>query len=248
MGGEVHEEAYEVKGTRCRNLWVEAGARGGGGRGMLIVGAHYDSCPGAPGADDNATGLASLIEIARALHSAPAARTVRLVAFVNEEPPWFQTESMGSLVHARGCAARAENISAMIALETMGYYTDAPVSQRYPWPLNYLYPDVGNFIGFVSNSGSRALVRAAVSSFRENARFPSEGGAPPGAISGVGWSDHWSFWQIGVPAIMVTDTAPFRYPQYHHPDDLPDKVDFDRLSRVTAGLIRVVADLAATLP
>jgi len=133
----------------------------------------------------------------------------------------------------------------MVSLETLGYYTDEPGSQQYPWPLARFYPSTGDFVAFVGNLGSRRLVRRAVASFRAHTRFPAEAGAFPSLLPGVGWSDHWSFWKIGVPAIMVTDTAPFRYPHYHASTDTPDRLDFDRLARVVAGLERTIADLAS---
>jgi len=167
-----------------------------------------------------------------------------IVAFVNEEPPYFQTEQMGSWVYARRCHERNEKITAMLSLETIGYYSDSPDSQKYPPPFNLLYPSTGNFIGFVGNTSSAALVRQVVGAFRQYEQFPSEGGAPPEAIPGVGFSDQWSFWQEGYPALMVTDTAMFRYPHYHQAEDTPDKIDFERMARVVRGLEKVIAVLA----
>src|SRR5262249_34621372 len=139
-------------------------------------------------------------------------QTIRFVFFVNEEPPYFQTDQMGSLVYARQLHNQNVNVTGMISLETIGYYSDAEASQRYPAGFGVLYPYVGNFIGFVGNPRSRSLVRRTVKAFRESADFPSEGVAAPSGLTGIGWSDHWSFWQQGYKAIMVTDTAPFRNP------------------------------------
>jgi Zn-dependent M28 family amino/carboxypeptidase len=211
---------------------------------ILVVGAHYDTVPGTPGANDNASGVAALLALARHFAGKETGRTLRLVAFANEEPGAFQTELMGSLVHARGCRARKENVVGMLSLETIGYYRDEPNSQKYPFPFDRLYPSTGNFIGFIGNTASRRLVRQTIASFRQHARFPSEGAALPGWIEGVGWSDHWSFWQAGYPALMVTDTAPFRYPHYHRAEDTPDKLDYGRLARVVKGMEAVVAELA----
>ena len=208
----------------------------------LVLGAHYDSAGAAPGANDNGTGVAALLEIARVL--APlrggAAKRVRIVFFVNEEPPFFKTERMGSLVYARRLAATGERVEAMLALETLGFYSDAPGSQHYPPPLGALYPSTGNFVAFVGTVGARPLVRRAVGDFRAAARFPSVGGTAPAFLSGIDWSDHWSFGEVGIAAIMVTDTAPFRYPYYHRVEDTPDKIDYPRLARVSLGLARVV--------
>jgi Zn-dependent M28 family amino/carboxypeptidase len=206
---------------------------------IVVVGAHYDSVEGTRGANDNGSGVAALLAAARAFaqRSDRPARTLRFVAFANEEPPYFQGSGMGSLVYARACRARGDRVVAMVSLETIGFYTDMPDTQHYPPPLGIAYPSTGNFIGFVGNVASRALVRRAISAFRETTRFPSEGAALPEWMPGVGWSDHWSFWQAGYPAIMVTDTAPFRYPHYHDASDLPDKLSYDRMARVVDGIV-----------
>lgn len=212
---------------------------------VLVIGAHYDTVGGCPGANDNATGIAAMIELARRFAGRPQARTVRFVAFANEEPPFFQTAQMGSVVYARTARARGDRITGMLALETMGYYSDAPGSQQYPVPeMAGLYPDVGNFIGFVSDDTSAGLLESAGEAFTEGTALPLQAAAMPAGLPGVGWSDHWSFWQVGYPALMVTDTAPWRYPWYHTADDTPDKIDFDRLAEVVRGLEYVVRALA----
>ncbi len=244
-GYAVAEQTFEANGQTVRNLEAERKGTTASEE-IVIVGAHYDSVPGSPGADDNATGVAAVLEIAKSFASGPAtAKTVRFVAFVNEEPPFFQTGEMGSRVCARRCRERNENVVAMLSLETIGYYADAEGSQKYPAPFGWFFPNRGDFIGFVGNFGSRALVRRAIGSFRAAAAFPSEGVAAPAALKGIGWSDQWAFWQEGYPALMVTDTAPFRNPNYHTTGDTPDTIDYDRLARVTAGLAGVVRDLAA---
>jgi Zn-dependent M28 family amino/carboxypeptidase len=151
---------------------------------------------------------------------------------------------MGSRVYARRCRQRGENVVAMLSLETIGFYSDAPGSQQYPPPFDRFFPSEGNFIGFVGNTASADLVARVIGSFRGHTKFPSEGIAAPEQIEGVGFSDQWSFWQEGYPAVMVTDTAMFRYPHYHRADDTPDKLDYDRTSRVVAGVTRVVRELA----
>jgi Peptidase family M28 len=246
-GHAVVRESFTAAAVDVHNLVVE---RRGATRPdeIVVVGAHYDSVMGSPGANDNATGVAALLEIARALVSQQPGRTVRCVFFVNEEPPFYLGDTMGSLVHARHATERGERIVAMLSLETIGYYTDAKRSQHYPFPFALFYPGTGNFVGFVGNLGSRSLVRRSVASFRGHTAFPSEGVAAPGWIPGIGWSDHWSFWQQGYPAVMVTDTALFRYGPYHTSEDTPDKVGYDHLSRVVAGLMGVVRDLAAGQP
>jgi Zn-dependent M28 family amino/carboxypeptidase len=244
MGYAVSSQVYTVQGTSVRNL--EA-VRGGTSLAeeIVLIGAHYDTVSGSPGANDNASGVAALIEIARLLAANQLARSVRFVAFVNEEPPFFYTWKMGSHRYARRAHERGDNITAMLALETIGYYSDADGSQQYPNPVYaWLYPSTGNFIGFVGNLASRKLVRQCLGTFRRHSAFPSEGIAAPGRMMGIHWSDHWSFWQEGYAAVMVTDTALFRYPHYHASTDLPDRIDYERLARVVEGLVKVTVDLA----
>ncbi len=212
---------------------------------VVVVGAHYDSMPGTPGADDNASGVAVMLELARLLADRPLDRTVRFVGFVNEEAPFFKDEGMGSLVYARAAAAAKTDIVAMLSLEMLGCYDDRPGSQAYPAPLSLFYPDTGDFVAFVGDLGARGLVRQATRLFREHARFPSEALAGPARLPGVDFSDHWSFRQAGFPAIMVTDTAFYRNPRYHEPTDAADTLDYDRMARVARGLAEVVAGLAA---
>src|SRR5438034_6192348 len=206
-------DSYETHGQACHNIETEIpGARPE----VLLIGAHYDSVFGSPGANDNGTGMAATLALARRFASAKPKHTLRFVAFVNEEPPYFLSGEMGSLVYAGRCKVRGDKIFAMISLETIGYFSDAPNSQTYPSPgLGVFYPRVGNFIGFVSNVQSRALLRRVITLFRKHAKIPSEGATLPAFIPGVSWSDQWSFWQHGYPGLMVTDTAPFRYPHYH---------------------------------
>ncbi len=229
--GEVRNVEVEIKG----------GARA---TEIIVVGAHYDSVLGAPGANDNGSGVAAVLELARLMREDKLERTLRFVAFVNEEPPFFKSQAMGSRHYARRSKERGENIVAMFSLETIGYYSDRPGSQRYPFPLSFFYPSTGNFIAFVSNLSSRRLLHEALAAFRRHAEFPSEGVAAPAFIPGVDWSDHWSFWKEGYPALMVTDTAPYRYPHYHTAQDTPDKVDYERLARVVTGLHPMVRELA----
>jgi len=244
VGYEVARQEYEVWGVKCDNLEVEIAGSTRADE-IVIVGGHYDTVPGSPGANDNGSGVAATLALARAFAGSSPERTLRFVAFVNEEPPYFQSEEMGSLVYARRSRERDENVVAMLSMETIGYFSDEPGSQQYPPGFRLFYPSQGNFIGVVGNFGSRKLVRQAVKIFRANADFPCEGGALPGLIVGVGWSDHWSFWQEGYQAVMITDTAPFRYPHYHQASDTPDKLDFDRMARVVDGMEKVVQTLAS---
>ena len=243
MGYTVEELPFEAGRLRFVNL--QATIRGTTRPDeIVVVGAHYDTAGDTPGADDNASSVAGLLEIARRLAGTHPARTLRLVFFTNEEPPYFNTEWMGSRVYAREAAARRERIVAMLAFETLGYYATSPGSQRYPFPFSLFYPDRGDFIGFVGNPASAGLVRRTLATFRRSARFPSEGSAPYGFIPGVWWSDHSSFWRHGYDAIMVTNTATFRNPNYHERTDTPQTLDYDRFARVVEGLVGVVRELA----
>ena len=245
LGFAVEAQQFEVEDTKVANL---ESALGGGALHdqIVLAGAHYDSVVDCPGANDNGSGAAAVLELARLLAPERLARTLRFALFVNEEPPYYLGDAMGSRRYARRCRARGERIVAMLCLETIGYYTDAPRSQAYPAPLGVVYPSTGNFIGFVGNVASRALVRRCIGSFRRSTAFPSEGLAAPDWIAGVGWSDHSSFWEQGYPAVMVTDTALFRYPPYHTSEDKPEKIRYDHMARVVAGLARVLVDLAET--
>ena len=253
-GLHPRQDTYEMHGQRCHNIEAEIP---GTQPEIILIGAHYDSVFGSPGANDNATGVAATLALARRFAAKQserrlthtASKTLRFVTFVNEEPPYFLSGEMGSLVYARRCKQRGDKISAMISLETIGYFSDAPHSQTYPSPgLGVFYPNVGNFIGFVSNVRSRALLRRVIALFRKHANIPSEGAALPAFIPGVSWSDQWSFWQQGYRAIMVTDTAPFRYPYYHSSNDTPDKLEYDRLTLVVSGMEKVIEALDELQP
>jgi len=243
LGYEVKYQEYEAYDKKVRNIEIEKIGRTYPQE-VLIIGAHYDTIDGTPGANDNASGVASLLEIARLFSGVEFERTVKLVFFVNEEPPYFQTDLMGSRVYAVRSRKLNENIVGMLSLETMGYYTDKADSQKYPFPLNYFYPDKGNFVAFVSNISSRKLLRKSIRYFRESTQFPSEGISAPNIVTGVDWSDHWSFWQEGYPAIMITDTALFRYNYYHTEEDTVDKLNLDSLSRIVLGISKVVQRLS----
>jgi hypothetical protein len=243
-GFDVSQQRYDAGGVEVGNIETERRGSAAAGE-IVIVGAHYDTAGGYPGANDNGSGVAAALELARLFSRSNPARTLRFVLFASEEPPYFLGPYMGSVVYAKRCRERNENVVAMLSLETIGYYSDERGSQNYPFGHNGTYPDIGNFIGFVANLRSRALLRECMRTFRDTTRFPSEGIAAPSDIPGIGWSGHWSFWQQGYQALMVTETAPYRYPWYHTPQDTPEKLDYDRLARVVRGLERVVAHLVS---
>ena len=247
LGYDVSSHYYDIGAQRFRNL--EAALVGSRyPEEIVVVGGHYDSVEGAPGADDNASGVAAVLELARMFRSESPERTVQFVFFVNEEPPHFNTRLMGSRVYAARAARASDKIVAMMSLESIGYYSDKPKSQQYPFPFSLFYPDRGDFIGFVANLASRSLVRRSMAVFRETTAFPAHGVASPSWIPGISWSDQASFWLHGYKAIMISDTAPFRNPYYHTLEDTPDKLDYDRMARVVAGVARVVRDLAGEMP
>ena len=244
-GYKAKRQTFKVLGENVSNIEVEIKGVGKPEE-IVIVGAHYDSVLGSPGANDNGSGVVAILALSRSFYGKKLQRTLRFLQFVNEEPPFFQEyeeKGMGSMKYARRCRANNENIVAMISLETIGYFSDIKGSQKYPPPFSLFYPSRGNFIGFVGNISSRNLTRQAIGIFRTTCKFPSEGVATFGFIPGIGWSDHWSFWQEGYPAIMITDTAPYRYPYYHTKEDTIEKVDYDRLARILVGLEKVIANL-----
>ncbi len=243
QGFVVSEESYEVAGQPCVNLVAELKGSDRAGD-LVVVGAHYDSVVGTPGANDNGTGVALLLEMSRALKQESLSRTIRFVAFVNEEPPYFFTEQMGSRVHARHARRRGENIVVMLSLETLGYYVNARGTQSYPPPFGFLYPSTGNFLMVVGNLPSRGLAVKFLHHFMSVSDFPVEAVATVEWIPGINWSDHWSFWKEGYPALMLTDTAPFRYAEYHSSRDLPEKINGPEFARAAHGILHAVRRLA----
>ena len=230
--------------TRDRTFHnIEARIEGRDPERVLVIGAHYDTVRGSPGADDNASGVATLLELARLLADTEPAVSLRLVAFANEEAPFFATPAMGSRVHAEALAEADVTVVGMIALEMVGYFDHRPGTQAYPPVVRWFYPDRGDFIAFVGNIESRALVRRAIGHFREHAHLPSEGMAAPELLRDIRRSDHASYWAIGVPALMITDTANFRNPHYHRASDTPETLDYAAMARLTAALAPAILDL-----
>jgi Zn-dependent M28 family amino/carboxypeptidase len=239
LGYEVSAQTFLVQNVTCQNLAIEIPGTLKPEE-IVLVGAHYDTVSWAPGANDNGSAVATLLELSRLFSKESPSRTLRFVAFTNEEPPFFKTGSMGSLVYAKASQEKKENIVGMVCLETMGYYQDAPKTQRYPVPFSFFYPDTGNFIAVVGNLGSKPLVKSFTRHFMEESDFPVECVATFGFLTGIDWSDHWSFWHCGYPAIMITDTALFRYPYYHSSEDTCDKITYYQLGRVTYGVFRAL--------
>ncbi len=239
-------QSFEVAGLTVRNIEVVIGPqRPTPHVSTYVLGAHYDSPDTSPGANDNASGVAMVLELTRAFAAAPLpGHRLRFVLFPNEEHPYGHTPDMGSWRHARYLAALGERVAGMISLETMGYFSDAPGSQSYPPPFGLIYPDTGNFVAFVGLPGSRRFLRRAVRAFRAVTPFPAIGGLAPEFVPGVALSDHWAYRRFGFPAVMLTDTAPYRNPYYHTEADLPHTVDYTSLARITLGVERMLRRLS----
>ncbi len=242
-GYEPRIQSYAIGKRSYSNIIAERTGSVSPGE-TVIIGAHYDSVIGSPGANDNASGVGALLELARLFSGVDVERTVKFIAFVNEEPPFFLSEEMGSQVYAAGARTRGEDIRAMIALETIGYYSEERNSQNYPWLYGLFYPDQANFIAVVGNFGSRGLVKKVKDTFKKNSEFNIESVVAPSIVPGVDFSDHASFWQYGYKACMVTDTAFYRYPYYHTAEDTHEKIDHDRLAEVTRGFYHVLLELS----
>ena len=241
-GYKVGFQKYRIRNRVFKNIIAaKTGARHPGE--VIILGAHYDSMRG-PGADDNASAVAGLLETARALAGEPTGRTVRFIAFTNEEPPLFKKKSMGSRVYAKAARENEDDIKGAIILEMIGYFSDKPRSQRHPPGLNLFYPNRGNFIGIVGNARSRHLIRHTVSSFRKATALPIESIIAPNVVIGIGMSDDWSFWKEGYPAAMITDTAYYRNPNYNKRSDTYDTLDYESMAEVTKGVLAAVRSLA----
>lgn len=244
---KVERQDIEFDGKVMPNLIVEVKGKTRQDE-IVVVGAHYDTVNNTPGADDNATGVAAMLELTRVFarrsgEHAPD-RTIRFIAFANEEHPGGTWDQMGSYAYAKRCRERNENIVGMLSLEMLGVYSDEPESQHYPSPFNLFYPTVANFLAFVANSKSRTFVRRCVATFRKHARLASEGVAAPSFVKDAGRSDHWAFWQFGYNGVMVTDTSNFRYPLYHTPKDTIDRLDFTRMTLAVDGIMHVIEDLS----
>lgn len=241
-GLEVEFQEYPIYEKRVKNIIAKKIGKTKP-KEIIIVGAHYDTCFN-PGANDNASGLAALLELAKLIAPREYSRTIKFIAFVNEEPPFFKTGEMGSLIYARAAWENHEDIKIAVILETIGYYSDKLFSQRYPTFLGPFYPNRANFIAIVGNFSARQWVREIAQFFRQHSSFPIRSAAVFECIPGVDFSDHWSFWQVGYPAVMITDTAFYRYSHYHSNSDTFEKINYDSLAAVVEGLEGVLAGLA----
>ncbi|MFZ5997416.1 MAG: M28 family peptidase [Nitrospirota bacterium] len=243
-GLATDRQTFTYSGQTYYNVIAEVKGTEASGGGILVIGAHYDTVADTPGADDNASGVAGLLELARLTARNPLPRTVRFVAFTLEEPPTFMTSRMGSYVYAKSLREQHVDVYGMISLEMLGYYCDQKDCQYYPLPpFKWIYPDRGNFIAFVSNISSKMFTRKLKEAFKASSSLPVESLSAPSAIPGVDFSDHRSFWKFGYPALMITDTAFYRNPNYHGPGDVPPTLDFDRMAELVRGLYKALTQL-----
>lgn len=240
----VEEHSFVQRGTTVPNMQVVIPGHGPRADEIIVVGAHIDTEQITPGADDNATGVAAVLALADELKTSKLDRTVRLVVWVNEELPTGGTPDMGSWVYAKKCREQNEKIVVGISLESIGYYDEREGTQKYPKPLDALYPTRGDFVAFVGDTASRSIVAESIRGFRSAVLFPSEGAALPTSFRDIARSDHWAFWMEGYAGLMVTDTANFRNPHYHRASDTPDTVNYEKLARVVTGLRGMIEQLA----
>lgn len=240
-GATVEFQKVPVRGSIYRNV---IGRFGTGKERKLILGAHYDSFDGTPGADDNASGVAGLLELARMIAADPPNAEIELVAYTLEEPPFFGGTEMGSSVHADSVAKEKSRIIGVIVLEMIGYFSDEPGSQNYPLPLlKAYYPGRGNFITVVSRWDQGRWIKDLKSAMQGSTALPVYSFRGPEALPGVDFSDHRNYWPHGIPAAMVTNTAFYRNTAYHSPDDTADRLDYDRMAMVVVGVFEAVRKL-----
>lgn len=233
-------QTFEVDGHSYRNVIARLGPAAGP---LIVIGAHYDGCADTPGADDNASGVAGLLELARALAANPPRQSVELVAYSLEEPPFFRSQYMGSFQHAQSLAQRHREVKLMLSLEMIGYFRDAPGSQRYPiGALKLLYPDEGNFVALVGAYRDFGDMRRVKGLFKGASTLPATSINAPALVQGVDFSDHASYWRFEMPAFMVTDTAFLRNANYHRAGDTPDTLDYARMAQVVRGVYAVAQE------
>jgi len=238
FGYQVMKQPFLFAGHTHHNVIAEL--KGGlSAEKLLIVGAHYDAVRTTPGADDNASGVAGLLGLARSLSENPPGKSIRFVAFALEEWPVYRSRNMASFHYARSLKEKNEDVDGMVCLEMLGFYSDREGSQHYPFPLmNRVFPKTGNFIALVGNLRSKGFTEQIAASFKKATDLPVITLNAPAIVVGIDFSDHWSFNKFGYKALMVTDTAFYRNPHYHRPSDLPETLDYQRMAKVVQGLIR----------
>jgi len=242
-GLPVEEQPYGVAGWTFKNFIARYGPASGP---ILVIGAHYDVCEEQPGADDNASAVAGLLELARLLgrHQPETTYRIELALWPLEEPPNFRTLDMGSAVHANSLADSKADVRGMICLEMLGFFSDEPGSQEYPAPgMGLLYPSRGDFISVVGNVSSWWFTRRVKARMAGATELPVTSINAPAVVPGVDFSDHLNFWRHGWNAVMITDTAFYRNPNYHLVSDTPDTLDYERMAHVVTGVYAAVTGL-----
>lgn len=241
QGYRVEAQTFPVEGVDCANLSVEIHGQVRP-EDIVMVTAQYDTWPDSPGANNNGSGMTVLLELSRMLRGLIPDRTLRLVAFSAQEPPYTQ---LGSRIYAKRCRDMGEDIYVMMSMDAIGIYKQAKGSQKIPFPFSLLYPDRGNFLAFIADLGTRAQVIAATRGFKRGSRFPIEAAAVPRWVKGASWSDHGSFWDQGYRAIQITDTGAFRAPSHTTAEDTLEKIDFPALARITIGMYASILELTS---
>ena len=240
--GEVSEQPFTARGNTYKNILATFGPKT---EERVVVGAHYDSCGPMSGADDNASGIAGLLELAKLLGKAPPNVMVELVAYTLEEPPFFRTQKMGSAIHAQSLKAANVKVRAMLSIEMIGYFSDEPNSQSFPtFLLKPFYPSKGNFIAVIGRLGQGKLIKTIKDAMTTASPLPVESLVGPRFIEGLDFSDHLNYWEEGYPAAMITDTAFLRNPNYHTEKDTTDTLDYQKMSLVVLGIYAAVIELA----
>ncbi|MBO2007434.1 M28 family peptidase [Hymenobacter negativus] len=236
---EVGAQPYAVRGQTYQNVLGSFGPKDGP---RLIIGAHYDVCGDQPGADDNGTGVAALLELARLLgRQATLPYRIDLVAYTLEEPPFFRTKNMGSYVHAAALKAAGVPVRGMVALEMLGYYDDRKHTQQYPiGPLKFIYGTRGNYVTVAQKFGNGRFGRQFARHYRQQAQLPVKRFEAPAWLPGIDFSDHLNYWKFGYPAVLVTDTAFYRNHSYHEATDTLNRLDMRRLGLAVDALLAVV--------
>ena len=244
QGYTVKSQTFSIQGKDYTNLEIEIPGRKAPSE-IVIVSAQYDTLPDSPGANNNASGVAVLLQLSKLLKTYTPDRTLRLVNFVNEEDPFFGTEWMGSFKYAEMAYKRHEDIKVMLSIDSIGFYKDEPGSQKLPFPFSAFYPDRGNFLAFIGDFSSRKYMIQATKGFKKGSSFPIEAGVAPKWAKGASWSDHLSFWKFGYPGIQITDTGGFRSPYHTTREDTIEKLNLDALSRIVLGMRGTVTELTS---
>lgn len=242
QGYVVKSQTFSIQGRDYENLEIEIKGQKTPAE-IVVVSAQYDTLPDSPGANNNASGVAVLLQLSNLLKNYSPDRTLRFVNFVNEEDPFFGTEWMGSLKYAENAYRRHENIKIMLSLDSIGIYKDEPGSQTLPFPFSFFYPERGNFLAFIGDFGSRTYMIQATKGFKKGSSFPIKAGVVPKWTKGAAWSDHSSFWKFGYPGMQITDTGAFRSPYHTTAEDTMEKIDIGALSRIVMGMYGCIVEL-----